>query len=121
MIVGYNTNIEHDGIVYHVQTEDNGYDKASFVSHVYNNGAIVASKHTSYTDLIENGFDSYILTERLHRQHKTICAAIHKGRIEDLKKLNTRKLYNSKKRSHSITMKMLLLLLLLKKHQLQLH
>jgi hypothetical protein len=90
VITGFNTDIEHNGVVYHVQTEDKGLDSPLILSLVYVGGAILASKRTHYHDLISSGFDENILAERLQRQHKLICAAIHAGRIEDLKRQTER-------------------------------
>ena len=90
MITGYNTDVECDGVVYHVQTEDKGVETPVIVSLVYEDGAILASKRSPYDDLIAAGFDESILTQRLQRQHKLICAAVHAGRIEDLKRLGER-------------------------------
>ena len=87
MITGYNTDVEHDGVVYHVQTEDKGLETPLLLSLVYAGGAILASKRSSYHDLIAAGFDEAVLLERLQRQHRLICAAINAGRIGDLKKL----------------------------------
>ena len=90
MITGFNTDIEHDGVVYHVQTEDKGLDSPIILSLVYAGGTILASKRSPYGDLIEQGFSDEVLAERLKRQHKLICAAIHSGRINDLKKMSGR-------------------------------
>ena len=90
LIPGFNTDIEHDGITYHVQTEDKGLDSPLILSLVYNGGAILASKRTRYDDLLRAGFDEATLTTRLQKQHKLICAAIRNGRIEDLKRMNER-------------------------------
>ncbi len=90
MITGFNTDIEHDGIVYHVQTEDKGLDSPIILSLVYTGGTILASKRSPYADLIEQGFSDELLAERLKRQHRLICAAIHSGRIGDLKKMSGR-------------------------------
>jgi hypothetical protein len=90
VITGYNTDVEHEGTVYHVQTEDKGLDSPLILSLVYVGGAILASKRSLYHDLIAQGFDEATLAERLQRQHKLICAAIHAGRIEDLKRMNQR-------------------------------
>jgi hypothetical protein len=87
VITGYNTDVEHDGVVYHVQTEDKGLENPMLLSLVYVGGTILASKRTSYADLIEAGFDELALSERLQRQHRLICAAINAGRIDDLKKM----------------------------------
>ena len=87
MITGFNTDIEHGGVVYHVQTEDKGLDTPIILSLVYAGGTILASKRSPYEDLIASGFSDEVLAERLKRQHKLICAAIHSGRIDDLKKM----------------------------------
>ena len=91
MITGFNTDIEHGGVVYHVQTEDKGLDTPIILSLVYAGGTILASKRSPYSDLIAEGFSDEVLAERLKRQHKLICAAIHSGRIDDLKKMSGRR------------------------------
>ena len=88
VITGFNTDIEHDGVVYHVQTEDKGLDTPIILSLVYAGGTILASKRSPYQDLIAEGFSDELLAERLKRQHKLICAAIHSGRIDDLKNMS---------------------------------
>ena len=88
MITGYNTDVEHDGVIYHVQTEDKGLESPLILSLVYSGGAILASKRSHYDDLIAAGFTDEALAERLKRQHRLICAAIHAGRIEDLKRMS---------------------------------
>ena len=87
MITGFNTDIDHGGVTYHVQTEDKGLENPLILSLVYVGGAILASKRTSYDDLIEKGFDEKALAERLQRQHKLLCAAVRAGRVDDLKRM----------------------------------
>lgn len=90
MITGFNTDIEHEGVTYHVQTEDKGLETPLLLSLVYTGGTILASKRSLYDDLIAEGFDEKILAERLQRQHSLICAAIRSGRIEELKLMSQR-------------------------------
>jgi hypothetical protein len=90
VITGFNTDIEHDGVVYHVQTEDKGLESPLILSLVYSGGAILASKRSPYEDLIASGFDEEALARRLKRQHRLICAAINAGRIEELKGMSGR-------------------------------
>lgn len=90
MITGFNTDIEHDGVVYHVQTEDKGLSSPLILSLVYSGGAILAAKRQRYEDLIEAGFNEEVLTQRLQRQHRLICAAINAGRIEELKRMGAK-------------------------------
>ena len=88
MISGFNTDIEHGGVTYHVQTEDKGLDTPLILSLVYTGGEILASKRSTYEDLIASGFEETALADRLHRQHKLICAAIVARRIDDLKRMS---------------------------------
>ena len=88
VISGFNTDIEFDGVVYHVQTEDKGLSAKLIVSLVYDGGTILASKRVSYEDLAESDFDETAITDRLNRQHKLICAAVKAGRLDDLKKMS---------------------------------
>ena len=90
MITGYNTDIEFDGVTYHVQTEDKGLAKPIILSLVYDRGTILASKRLPYDDLLEGELDEDLLAARLQRQHKLICAAIQAGRIEDLRQMTLR-------------------------------
>jgi hypothetical protein len=90
VITGYNTDVEFEGVTYHVQTEDKGLSKPIILSLVYDRGTILASKRLPYDDLVEGGFDEDVLAARLSRQHKLICAAIQAGRIEDLRQMNLR-------------------------------
>ena len=90
MITGFNTDIEHGGVIYHVQTEDKGVETPLILSLVYNRGTILASKRTPYVDLVQKGFDEKVLAERLQKQHKLICAAVRAGRIEELKQMTAK-------------------------------
>jgi len=88
VITGFNTDIQYDGVTYHVQTEDKGLSTPVIMSLVYLGGTILASKRSPYKDLLENDLDEDVLAERLKRQHNLICAAIQAGRIEDLKRMS---------------------------------
>ena len=90
MISGFNTDIEFDGTVYHVQTEDKGMSSRQIMSLVYNRGTILASKRVSYDDLLIGEFDEKQLSERVGRQHKLICAAVRAGRIDELKEMTAK-------------------------------
>jgi hypothetical protein len=87
VLAGFNTDIEFDGKTYHVQTEDKGAPAHMIMSLVYEKGTILASKRTTYEDAV--GLQKEI-AERVQRQHRLICAAIRAGRLEDLKKMNSK-------------------------------
>ncbi|MBK9215219.1 MAG: hypothetical protein IPM59_06410 [Chloracidobacterium sp.] len=84
MIAGFNTDIDHNGTVYHVQTEDKGAPAYMIMSLVYDKGTILASKRTTYGELAAIGLDEKEIAERVSRQHKLMCAAVKAGRISEL-------------------------------------
>ncbi|HEX8289989.1 MAG TPA: hypothetical protein VF556_18555 [Pyrinomonadaceae bacterium] len=90
MITGFNTDVEYEGVTYHIQTEDKGMETPLILSLVYNRGTILASKRSPYDDLLSSNFDEKVLAERLQKQHKLICAAVSAGRIEDLKRMTVK-------------------------------
>jgi hypothetical protein len=96
VITGFNTDVEYGGVTYHIQTEDKGLDTPIILSLVYDRGTILAAKRQPYDDLLEQGFDEKLLSDRLTKQHKTICAAIKKGRVNELK-VHTDQKRNSKR------------------------
>jgi hypothetical protein len=100
VISGINTDIEFGGVVYHVQTEDKGMSTRKIISLVYDGGTILASKRTTYDDLVEAGFDETVLAERVQKQHKLICAAIRAGRINELKEMTAKASAAARAASH---------------------
>ena len=51
-VTGFNHNIKHKGKVYHVQTEDSGVNNPHIITHLFVGGNILASKKTSYADIL---------------------------------------------------------------------
>jgi hypothetical protein len=84
MITGFNTDVPHEGHVYHVQTEDGGSGNPFLESLIYVGGTIVAKKLTPYTEQMDEGADQEAIASLLRRQHQIIIAAIKAGRIQDL-------------------------------------
>ena len=84
MITGFNTDVPHEGLVYHVQTEDGGAENPVLESLIYIGGTIVAKKMTPYIEQLDEGADQEAIASLLRRQHQIIIAAIKAGRIEDL-------------------------------------
>lgn len=84
MITGFNTDIRHNDRVFHVQTEDKGLSNPFVESLVYVGGEILASKKTSYADKIAQGLDPGFIGSLMEQQHKTIIAAIKRGRFDQV-------------------------------------
>lgn len=84
MRTGFNTDVQHEGHVYHVQTEDCGAGNRAFESLVYIGGTIVAKKRTPYADQLNTAGTEDVIASLLKRQHQVMIAAIKAGRIEEL-------------------------------------
>ena len=82
MITGFNTDIKHNDKVYHIQTEDKGMANPYIESLVYVGGEILASKKTSYAEQIKNGIDEKWIGGLMEQQHRTMIAAIKRGRFD---------------------------------------
>jgi len=83
MITGYNTDVPHEGRVYHVQTEDKGRDNPVVESLVYAAGEIVTSRRSSYAELLEApGYSESEVQRRMESQHQAIIREILSGRYD---------------------------------------
>jgi hypothetical protein len=80
MLIGFNTDVQHDGVVYHVQTEprkDGGIETT-----VYMQGAVIHKLKSSYQDLLKTpGFSDEDLRHRFEDQHRQVIARIRAGEI----------------------------------------
>jgi len=82
VLTGFNTDIDHDGTTYHVQTEDRGSGNPLIESLVYVRGEILATRRTEYKNLLDAGGDSHLIKTLMERQHRAIVDAIRAGRID---------------------------------------
>ena len=77
MISGFNTEIQVDGETFHLQTEDKGIENPIVETLVYKGGGeIIASRRTSYRELIGEGYSTDKIVELMRKQHKEILLAI---------------------------------------------
>ncbi len=82
MITGFNTDIKHNEKVYHIQTEDKGLQNPYIESLVYVGGEILASKKTSYAEQAGAGADEKWIGSLMEQQHRTMIAAVKRGRFD---------------------------------------
>jgi len=89
MITGYNTDVRHGELVFHVQTEDKGLANPSIESLIYVGGQVVASRRSSYAQLLAEGKDEKEIVALMDHQHRTMIAAIRHGKFDGkLEELN---------------------------------
>ena len=83
MITGQNSEVVHDELAFHVQTEDKGRDNPMLESLVYLGGQVLACTRTSYADELEEGCTEEDIAGLLDRQHQVMIAAVERGRFDD--------------------------------------
>ena len=82
MITGFNTDVKHRNRVFHIQTEDKGESNPYVESLVYVGGEILATKRTSYAEVIKEGRDDHAVQDLMEQQHRTMIAAVQRGRFD---------------------------------------
>ncbi len=79
MVVGFNHNIKHRGAMYHVQTEDSGLDNPHVITHLFVGGNILASRKTSYADIVGADNLGEVVRELMEEQHKEMLRNLING------------------------------------------
>jgi hypothetical protein len=82
MLTGYNTDFKFQGKIYHVQTEDGGINSPSITSLLYQQGAILASRKTSYADIIKADCLEEVVRELMKEQHKQMIRDLTQGKLQ---------------------------------------
>lgn len=83
MITGFNTDVEYDGRVFHVQTEDKGRVNPIVESLVYSGGEIVDSVQTSYAELAASeAYSESEVLARMESQHQGLIRSINNGKYD---------------------------------------
>jgi hypothetical protein len=82
MLTGYNTDFKFDGKIYHCQTEDGGINSPVITSLMYHQGAILASRKTSYEDIIRADCLDDVVRELMMEQHKQMIRDLMQGKLQ---------------------------------------
>ena len=84
MIFGFNTDIKHEGTVYHVQSEARE-NELLLQTQVFVRGRCVGKRATSYADKAsESSFTDQRKEEILRDQHRLVLDAIRDGRVDSV-------------------------------------
>ncbi len=82
MVVGFNHNFRYKGEVYHIQTEDSGVKSPNIVTLLYFGGTILASKKTSYADIVRVDNLGQVVEELMKEQHKNMLRSLKTGEFD---------------------------------------
>src|SRR5260370_223697 len=89
-VTGFNHNIKHKGRVYHVQTEDSGVSNPHIITHLFVGGNILASKKTSYQDIVNAENLPELVKEMMEEQHKEMLRNLIGGTYDTIENLHSR-------------------------------
>jgi hypothetical protein len=81
---GFNHNITHAGRVFHVQTEDSGVNNPNITTHLFVGGNILASKKTSYAELVKAENLHELVRQLMEDQHKQMLRNLVSGVYDNL-------------------------------------
>jgi hypothetical protein len=82
MVTGFNTDVQHGGKTFHVQTEDKGRQNPIIETLIYMGGEILAARRSSYADLLEKGLDEKEVAERIETQHNRMILDVREGKYD---------------------------------------
>jgi hypothetical protein len=83
-VTGFNHNIKHKGKVYHVQTEDSGAANPHLITHLFVGGNILATKRTSYSELVRSSNLAERVRELMEEQHKEMLRNLINGTYDQV-------------------------------------
>jgi hypothetical protein len=87
MLSGFNTNIRHRAVLFHVQTEDSGRAHPHIISHLYYGGTILATEKNGYGELLAGEHEDDAIEKgvkkRMQEQHKDMLRELRRGNFDD--------------------------------------
>lgn len=82
MVVGFNHNIRYKQEIFHIQTEDGGIKNPCITTLLYRGGTIIASKKTSYADIIKVEMLDQVVEDLMKEQHKGMLRRLKSGEFD---------------------------------------
>jgi hypothetical protein len=79
MVSGFNTNVRHRGVLFHVQTEASGVGNPHILSHLFRGGDILASMKGDYSDKLDSKNRDSEVRAMMENQHKSMLRALNRG------------------------------------------
>ncbi len=81
-VTGFNNNVPRKGRSYHVQTEDSGINHPHIMTHLFLGGNIIASKKTSYRDILGAPDLAERVRAMMDEQHKEMMRNLLAGKYD---------------------------------------
>jgi hypothetical protein len=84
MLSGFNTNVRHRGVLFHVQTEDSGRNHPHVITHLYHGGTILASEKSSYRELLGASDLTDKVRGLMEGQHAAMLKRLRAGELDEM-------------------------------------
>ncbi len=78
-ILGYNHNVRHRGLLFHIQTEDSGVENPHIFTHLFHGGVIIASRKLEY----DRESAEEVVKSLMQAQHKASLKALKAGTFDE--------------------------------------
>ena len=83
MLPGFNTNVRHGGVLFHVQTEDSGRARPHVITHLYHGGTILASEKRSYAEQLDAPDLAQRVRAVMDGLHNTMLGQLRGGDLDE--------------------------------------
>ncbi|MCH7599222.1 MAG: hypothetical protein IH973_05645 [Myxococcales bacterium] len=83
MVSGFNTNIRHRGVLFHVQSEASGVSNPHILTHLFKGGDILASMKGEYADMLGADDLDQQVRSMMENQHKTMLRGLTRGEHDE--------------------------------------
>lgn len=83
-LLGFNNNVRHRGLVFHIQTEDSGVKHARIMTHLFaDGGRIIDSARTDYSEHLGRSDMGQVLGRIMKEQHKAMFVRLRAGTLDE--------------------------------------
>ncbi len=84
-LLGYNNNVQYQGRVFHIQTEDSGVRYGRVVTHLFaDGGRIVRSVRSDYADVVGKPEMAETVKQLMKAQHRAMAQALRSGELDEV-------------------------------------
>jgi len=79
MLLGFNTNCRHRGVLFHVQTEDSGVANPHVITHLFHGGNILSTQKRDYAELLQQADLETAVKGLMEAQHRAVLDGLRQG------------------------------------------
>ena len=84
MLPGFNHNIQHRNVTYHVQTEDAGGSSSQIVTNLFLGGNVISTKRSSYAEFVGRPDEQTQVRQMMQEQHKQMMRELIRGQFDQI-------------------------------------